>query len=133
MTRNKSAQVLAGVSALAFLVAAGIHASSYRQVVLQAQQGISGLTPLVATLWLTFAAALLVLAGIVGLVALGRVGGGRWVLALAGCFPLITVVLQLLLLGFTRATAMLAAVAVVTFAAAVALPGESEPLAGGSA
>jgi hypothetical protein len=133
VTRYKTAHVLAAVSALAFIAAAVMHLSNYRRVVLQAQQGISGLAPLVATLWLAFAGAMLVLGGIVSLVALRWVRGGRWVLAFAGCFPLITVFLQLQLLGFTRATAMLTAVAAVSFVAALVYPGGPEPLAAGAA
>lgn len=128
MTRYQTAQVLAGASAATFFADAALHASGYRAVVLQAQQGIGGMTPTVSALWLAFAAALVVLGAMVGLVALGRVREGRWILALAGCFPLITVLLQLLLLGFTRSTALLAAVAVVTLAAAVAFPSQREVL-----
>jgi hypothetical protein len=133
MTRYKTAQVLAGVSAVAFFVAAGLHASGYRAVVLQTQQALGVLAPLVAALWLAFAAAMLVLGCIVGLVALGRVPAGRWIVALAGCFPFITVLLQLDLLGFTRSTAMLAAVAVVTLGAAFAFPTMRRPPTVGAA
>ncbi len=122
MTRYKTAQILAALSALAFVVAALHHASGYRAVVLQAREGFSRLSPFVAVLWLAFGAALLVLGGIVSLVARGGVKGGRWILALAGCLPLITVLLQLGLLGFSASTAMLATVAVVSFGAAVAFP-----------
>jgi len=124
MTRSKSARILAWLSALAFIVAAGLHAADYRAVVLQTQMALGLLGPLVAALWLSFAAAMLVLGAMVTLVALGRVREGRWILALAGCLPLITVVLQLYLLEFTRSTAMLAAVAVVSFGAAVVSPGK---------
>lgn len=122
MTRDQLARMLAGVSALAFFVAGGLHASGYRAVVLQAREGFTGLAPLVAALWLAFAAAMLVLGGIVALVALGRAGGGRWILGLAGGFPLITVLLQLRLLGFTWSTAMLVTVAALCLAAAVLFP-----------
>lgn len=125
MTRQQTAQALTGVSALGFVVAAVLHASGYRGVVVQAQQGFSGLSPLVAALWLAFSAALLVLGGIVTVVALGRAKGGRWILAFAGCLPLITVLLQLRLLGFTSSTAVLAVVAALTFGAALALPAEA--------
>src|ERR1041385_2137109 len=60
MTRSKTAPLLAVASAVGFLLAAGLHATEYRRVVLRAQQGFSGLAPLVATLWLTFAAALVI-------------------------------------------------------------------------
>ncbi len=125
MTRHQTAQALAGVSALGFVVAAVLHASDYRGVVQQAQQGFAGLSPFVATLWLAYAAALLVLGGIVTVVALGRAKGGRWVLALAGCLPLITVILQLQFLGFTRSTTVLAAVAALSFGAALASPADA--------
>lgn len=125
MTRYRSAQAVAGVAALSFVVVAGLHLSSYRRVVQQAQQGISGLAPLVATLWLAFGAGMLVLGAIVSLAALGRIKRERWILALAGCFPLITVLLQLRMLGFTPATAHLAVVAAVSFAAAILFPGAS--------
>ncbi len=92
MTRYKTAQVLAGVSAVGFLLAAGLHTTEYRRVVLRAQQGFAGLAPFVATLWLTFAAALVILGLIVTLVAFGRVTPGRSILALAACFPAVTVV-----------------------------------------
>jgi hypothetical protein len=127
MTRSETGRVLSALAALGFFVAAVIHLSEYRGVVQQAQQGLSGQTFLVATLWLTFAAAMLVLGAIVGLVPFGRVTGGRWILAFAGCFPLITVVLQLTLLGFTAATAVLLAVAIVTFAAAIVAPSTAAP------
>jgi hypothetical protein len=129
MTRYETGRVLSMVAALGFFVAAGLHLSEYRGVVLHAQQGISGQTFLVATLWLAFAAALLVLGAIVCLVPFGRVGGGRWILAFAGCFPLITAVLQLILLGFTAPTAVFLAVALVTFAAAIASPSAAAPAA----
>jgi hypothetical protein len=50
MTRHQTAQVLAGASAVGFLLAAGLHTSEYRRVVLRAQQGFAGLAPFVATL-----------------------------------------------------------------------------------
>src|SRR5207253_11497351 len=81
MTRYQTAQLLAGVSAVGFVLAAGLHTSEYRWVVLRAQQGFSGLAPFVATLWLTFAAALVILGLIVTLVAFGRVTPGGAILA----------------------------------------------------
>ena len=69
MTRYQTAQLLAGVSAVGFVLAAGLHTSEYRGVVLRAQQGFSGLAPFVATLWLTFAAGLVILGLIVTVVA----------------------------------------------------------------
>ena len=80
---------------------------------------------LLVVLWLAFAAALLVFGVLVVLVTLRRISGGRWVLALAGCFPLITVLLQLRLVGFIPPELTLGAVTVVTFAAALAWPAES--------
>ena len=122
MTRYQTAQLLAGVSAVGFVLAAGLHTSEYRGVVLRAQQGFAGLAPFVAALWLTFAAALVILGLIVTLVAFGRVTPGRSILALAGCFPSVTVVLQLHFLGFTPPVAVFSAVAAVTFAAALTFP-----------
>jgi hypothetical protein len=81
----------------------------------------------VATLWLAFAVALVVLGCMVALVALGRVREGRWILALAGCLPLVTAFLQLGLLGFTRSTAVFATVGAVNIAAAIAVPSKREP------
>ena len=133
MTRYQTGRVLTAVAALGFFVAVVLHLSEYRGVVLRAQQGFSGLTPLLATLWLAFAAAMLVLGAIVCLVLFGRVTGGRWILALVGCFPLITVILQLALLGFTAPTAVLLAVAVVTFAAAIVPPSTAKPATVGAA
>ena len=125
MTRYKTAQVLAGVSACGFFVAAGLHTSGYRQVVLQAQRGFSGLAAFVATLWLTFAAAMAILGLLVTLVVLGRVTGGRSILALAGCFPFVTVVLQLHFLGFTPPVGIFSIVAALSFGAAVSFPAGS--------
>jgi hypothetical protein len=122
MTRSKTAHLLAVASAVGFLLAAGLHATEYRRVVLRAQQGFSGLAPLVATLWLTFAAALVILGLIVTLVAFGHANPGRSILALAGCFPAITVALQLRFLGFTTPVAVFAAVAALSFAAALTFP-----------
>ena len=122
MTRNQTAQLLAGVSAVGFWLAAGLHASEYRGVVLLAEQGFAGLAPFVATLWLTFAVALVTLGSIVTLVAFGRVTPGRPILELAGCFPAVTVILQLHFLGFTAPVAVFSAVAAVTFAAAWTFP-----------
>jgi hypothetical protein len=133
MTRYKAAQVLAGVSAFGFFVAAALHTSGYRQVVLQAQQGFSGLAPLVSALWLVFAAAMVVLGLMVTLVAFGRVIGGRSILALAGCFPLVTVVLQLHFLGFSPPVAILSTLAAVSFGAAIAFPTVSERVGVGAA
>jgi hypothetical protein len=132
MNRYKTAQVLAAVSAVAFFVAAGLHVSAYRAVVQQSRQGFAGVAPLVATLWLAFAAALVVVGGIVSLIALGRVREGRWILALAGCLPLITVVLQLQLLAFTRSSAVLTVVAAVSLAAAAVFPSTRESLSAGA-
>lgn len=126
LTRSKAARALAGLSAAAFLVAAGFHLYGYRAVVLQAQLSLGSPAPLVAALWLSFTAAMLVLGVMASLVALGRVREGRWILGLAGCLPLLTVLLQLRLLGFTRSTAVLAAVAVVSFAAAFVFPGRED-------
>ena len=122
MTRYQTARVLAGVSAVGFVLAAGVHTSEYRGVVLRAQQGFAGLAPFVATLWLTFAAALVILGVIVTLVAFGRVTPGRPILELAGCFPAVTVLLQLHFLGFTPPVAIFSVVAAVTFAAALTFP-----------
>jgi hypothetical protein len=133
VTRYQTARILAGVSAFGFFVAAGLHTSEYREVVLQAQRGFSGLAPLVSALWLAFVAAMLVLGGIVTLVALGRVTGGRWLLALAGCLPLLTVLLQLHFLGFTRATALLALIAAVSFGAAIVFPSVARAVGAGAA
>jgi hypothetical protein len=122
MTRYQTARVLAGVSAVGFLLAAGLHTAEYRRVVPQAQLAFSGLAPFVATLWLTFAAAMVILGLIVTLVAFGRVTPGRSILALAGCFPAITVILQLRFLGFTPSVAIFAVVAALNFAAALTFP-----------
>jgi len=131
MNRFNTARVLAGTSALGFFLAAGLHTSGYRQVVLRAQQGVGGSPLEVAALWLAFAAALLLFGMMVALVALRRVTGvgGRWVLALAGCFPLITVLLQLRFLGFIPPVVILSAVAAVTFAAALVWPAVSQGVA----
>lgn len=125
MTRYQTARVVAGVAGAGFFLEAGRHLYEYKQVVLRAQGVVSGLVPLVSALWLAFAVAMLVLAGMVTVVALGRVAAARWILALAGCLPLITVLLQLHFLGFTRTTAILAAIAVVSFAAALLFPSEA--------
>jgi hypothetical protein len=132
MARQQNARILAAALAVGFLIAAALHVYGYRQVVLQAQRGFSNLAPLMSAVWLAFAAALVVLGGIVGLVALGRVTGGRWILALAGCFPLATVVLQLHFLGFTSSTAILSAIAAASFLGAIAFSNDAAPLAGGS-
>ena len=133
MTRHRIAQVLAGVSAFGFFLAAGLHTAGYRQVVLQAEQGFSGLGSLVAALWLAFDAAMVVLGGIVTVVALGRVARARWVLTLAGSFPFVTVLLQLHFLGFTRPTAILSTIAAVSFGAAIVCPSVSQPVGVGAA
>lgn len=122
MTRYQIARILAGVSAFGFFFEAGLHTSEYRRVVLQAQRGFSGLAPLLSALWLAFAAAMLVLGAIVALVALARATGGRWILALASCFPLVTVLLQLHFLEFTRSTAILSSIVVISLGAAIAFP-----------
>ena len=127
MTRFRTAQILTWVSALGFFVEAARHAAQYRPVVFHASQGFSSLIPLVATLWLAFAAALVVLGLIVTLVAVGRAGGAKWLLALAGCFPLVTAILQLHFLGVTRATAVLALLAAISFAAAIVFPKPALP------
>ena len=123
MNRVNPARVLAGTSAFGFFLAAGLHASGYRQVVLRAQQGV-GCSPLEMV---AFAVALVLFGVMVALVALRRVtgGGARWVLALAGCFPLVTVLLQLRLVGFIPPVVTLSAVAAVTFAAAFVWPAVS--------
>jgi hypothetical protein len=126
MTRYKAAQILAGVSAVAFFVAAALHTSGYRAVVQQARRGVGGVAPLVAALWLAYGAAMVVLGGMVSLVAVGRVREGRWILVLAGCLPFITVLLQLQLLQFTRSSAMLATVAALSIAAALVFPSTRE-------
>lgn len=133
MTRPRIAQVLAGVVAVAFFVAAWLHTSGYRAVVQQARRGVSGVAPVVAALWLAYAAAMVVLGGMVSLVAVGRIRDGRWVLALAGCFPLVTVWLQLQLLEVTRSTAMFAIVAALSIAAAVVFPSTRESPGAGAA
>ncbi len=124
MTRHQTARVLAGVAGFGFFLEAGLHLYEYRQVVRQAQGVLSGLLPLVSALWLAFAAAMLVLGSMVTVVALGRVAAARWILELAGCLPVVTVILQLHFLGFTRPTAILSGVAVVTFAAALLFPSD---------
>jgi hypothetical protein len=125
MNRFNAARILAGTSAFGFFLAAGLHASSYRQVMLRAELGV-GCRPLeLGALWLAFAAALIVFGAMVALVASRRITGGRWVLALAGCFPLITVLVQLRLVGFIPPELSLAAVTAVTFAAALVWPAES--------
>jgi hypothetical protein len=73
-----------------------------------------------------------VLGVVVSFVVLGRIKGARWIIAVAGCFPLITVFLQLGFLGFTRATAMLATVAVVSLGAALVFPRTEEPSTAGA-
>ena len=123
MTRFNTARVLAGVGALGFFLAAALHTSAYRQVVLQAQQGFAGTASVVAALWLAFGGALLLFGTMVALVGFGQVTGARWILALAACFPLITVVLQLRFLGFIPPVVILSTVALVTSAAAVVWPG----------
>ena len=127
MNRHRIARLLAGTLSLGFFVAAGLHMSGYRPVVLQAERGVSGLAPLISTLWLAFGAALFVLGIMVGLVAVGRITEGRWVLALTGCFPLVTVLLQLQFLGFTRWTAIFSTLAVVSLVAAIVFPDMTRP------
>lgn len=129
MTRYQIARILAGVSAFGFLFEAALHTSQYRRVVLQAQRGFSGLVPLLSALWLAFAAAMLVLGVIVALVALGRATGGRWILALATSFPLLTVLLQLHFLEFTRSTAILSSIVVISLGAAIAFPNGTQSAA----
>ena len=128
MNRFNTARVLAGTSAFGFFLAAGLHASGYRQVMLRAAQGVGGSPLEMAALWLAFAAALLLFGVMVALVALRRVTGGeaRWVLALAACFPLLTVLLQLRFVGFIPPVVTLSAVTAVTFAAAFLWPPVSQ-------
>lgn len=122
MTRYQTARMLAGVTAGGFFLEAALHVSQFKQVVLQAQRGFGEQAPLVAALWLAFAAAMLVLGAVVTLVALAKVPAGRWLLALAGCLPLVTVFLQLQFLGFTRSTAILAGLATVSLGTAILFP-----------
>lgn len=129
MTRHQLARLLAGALSLGFFVAAGLHVYGYRPVVIQAERGVSGLGPLVSTLWLAFGAALIVLGILVGLVAAGRIAEGRWVLALTGCFPLVTVLLQLQFLGFTRWTVVFSSLAAVSLIAAIVFPTTPSPVA----
>jgi hypothetical protein len=129
VTRYQIARILAGVSAFGFFFEAVRHTSEYRQVILQAERSLSGSAPLVSALWLAFAAAMLALGAIVALVALARVTSGRWILALAAGLPLVTVLLQLHFLEFTRSTAILSAIVVVSLAAAIAFPSATQPAA----
>jgi hypothetical protein len=99
-----------------------LHMSGYQSVALLAQQGPTGLGPLVSALWLAFSAAMITLGLIVAILARGQLAATRAILVLAACFPLATALLQLRFLGFIPPVAILAAIAVIGFAGAAAVP-----------
>jgi hypothetical protein len=122
MTRPQVARVLTGLSAAGFFLAAALHTSAYNSVTALAQQGPSGLGPLVSSLWLVFTGAMVVLGLIVATVTLRQSSGGRAILVLAGCFPLATAALQLRFLGFIPPVAILSTIGVLTLVGAGMLP-----------
>lgn len=133
MTRQRSAQTLAGLSAVGFFVAAALHTSGYGSVRLLAQQGPPDLAPLVSALWLAWAVGLVVLGVLVTLVALGRLPGARVVLLCAAAYPLATAVLQLNFLGFIPPVGILSGIGVLSVAGAIVLPSVRQPTAVGAA
>lgn len=120
MNRQKIARGLTALSAAGFFVAAVLHTSGYQSVAFLAQQGPTGLGALVSALWLAFSAAMITLGLIVAILARGQVAEARAILVLAACFPLATAALQLRFLGFIPPVAILATIALITFAGAVA-------------
>jgi len=123
MTRRGFGTGLTIAAAVAYLATAGLHATGYDSVTALAGQTTGDLATLVPMLWLGFSADLVVLALVIGAVALSPVGG-RLVLACAALCPLGAAVLQMRFVGFIPPTAILLAVTALTLAAAAVRPAE---------
>jgi len=109
MTRRYLAEISAYVSAAMLLGTAAWHQSGYASVTRLAAQGSSALEPLMAALWVYFALALVLTAGLVLVVA--RVGAPNRaaVLSIAALSPVAGAALQLVYLGVIPPTALLLA------------------------
>jgi len=114
-------RILGACSGLGFILTAGLHATGYSTVNTLSLQVPEDLRALIAMLWLAFSADLVV-AGVIVLAAVRfftALSGP--VLAVAGFLPAFAACLQVAYLGFIGPTAILAALAVSTWASAWAL------------
>jgi hypothetical protein len=124
--RKRLGSILGTASAVGFLATAGLHGTGYAAVSGVAREGPEDLHTLVPMLWVAFSADLVVIGVIVLVVAWWRNTASSLVLIAAGCMPAIAAGLQIAYLGFVPPTAILIALAVLTWAAAIAMRGHSE-------
>ncbi|MDH3292163.1 MAG: hypothetical protein OEO20_11005 [Gemmatimonadota bacterium] len=120
--RKRLGSILGACSALGFVLTAGLHATGYRSVTDLARQGPEDLRTLVPALWVSFSTDLVVTGLIVLVVVWRRSTASSLVLTIAGFIPAIAAGLQIAYLGFIPPTAILIALALVTWAAAMVLP-----------
>ncbi len=119
--RTRLGSILGTASALGFMATAGLHATGYAAVSGVAREGPEDLHTLVPALWLSFSSDLVV-TGVIVLVAVWwRGAASSLVLAAAGLIPAVAAGLQIAYLGFIPPTAILMALAVLTWAAAIAV------------
>lgn len=125
-SRMRLGSILSTASAVGFLATAGLHGTGYAAVTSVARQGPEDLHALVPMLWVAFSADLVVIGVIVLVVSWWRSAASSLVLTAAGFMPAIAASLQIVYLGFVPPTAILIALAVVTWVAAMATRGHSE-------
>jgi len=124
VSRKKVASILTGVTALGYLATAALHSTGHEFIAAQAEQAPPDLRALAPALWLMFSLDLTVLGLILGVIAFNSAtGGARYVVVIAGLCPLGAAVLQLIYLGFIPPTALLLAIAALSFVSAALMPG----------
>ena len=122
MNRPKLASTLCFVTAAGYVVVATLHSLAFGGISELARKGPAELVPHVATLWWTFSVALVLLGAIIAVNARNPAANRRATLALAGCFPLTTVILMLCHLGLFGPEIILGPLALLSFATAAACP-----------
>jgi hypothetical protein len=119
----KRGRILAAATSVGFFAVAALHGSGYAGISRMASGAGDDLRVLVPMLWVSFSVDLTVLGLIVAVAALRPNRALRIPVALAGVVPAAAAVLQIVSMGFIPPTAILIALAVLTWTAAVTLEG----------
>ena len=118
MTRPRLATIVSRASALGFFLVAALHGSAYGRIMVMAAPAPETLRRVVSVLWLSGSADLVAFGLVVAAMVRGPEAVGALVIALCALCPLAVAGLQVVFLGFVPPTAMLLALAALTFWAA---------------
>jgi hypothetical protein len=122
MTRPTTARALCLVTAVAYAIAAGLHGMGRHGIIELAHRGPAELVPHVSILWWSYSVGLVLFAAVIAIHARYQAANRRAVLALAGCFPLATLILMLCNLGWFGPEIVMGTLTILSFVAAAVCP-----------